>query len=80
VTAHSRHDAKSKLDALIDWDALHRPGSTEPIHVALSPTALGKLIGKVPRKGSLEMEYRGRRIICTALDTLGQRFLGGVHK
>lgn len=52
------------------------PDSTVPLHVAISPTALGRLLNKVPVKGSNELMYRGRVLICTAHDAVSARFLG----
>jgi hypothetical protein len=69
---------RGALDALIDFQERHGNVDSEiPIHVALSPSVVGRLIGQVPATGSRQFEYRGRTIICTAADPVGERFLGG---
>jgi hypothetical protein len=59
------------LDKFID----HDPDNTRPIRVTLSPTALGKLLGKLPVNG--EFTYRNRVIVAQADDPVAARFLGG---
>jgi hypothetical protein len=79
MTGHSRRDdARVHLDRLIDWQERHAPGTTTPINITLSPARLGKLLGKLPRKGGREFEYRGRIVVATAVDTAAMRFRGGI--
>jgi hypothetical protein len=76
VTGHSRRDdTRIHLDRLIDWQERH--GTSTPIHITLSATKLGRLLGKLPRKGGSEFEYRGRIVVATAVDNAALRFRGG---
>lgn len=60
MTASSRRDdPRARIDALVDYWAKYKPGERVRIHVGLDATTLGKMLGQLPRKGSVDSSIAG---------------------